>query len=38
MEIEMPICVAMDGILNYEADIDATIRGLLGRPYRAERE
>ncbi len=38
MDIEMPICVAMDGVLNHEADIDATIRGLLGRPYRAEQE
>ncbi len=36
MDFEMPICAAMDGVLNYLADIDATIQGLLGRPYRAE--
>jgi len=36
MDFEMPICTAMDGVLNYMADIDATIRGLLGRPYRPE--
>jgi len=26
----------MDGVLNYMADIDATIKGMLERPYRAE--
>jgi glycerol-3-phosphate dehydrogenase (NAD(P)+) len=36
MDFEMPICTAMDGVLNYMADIDATIRGMLGRPYRPE--
>ncbi len=36
MDFEMPICTAMDGVLNYMADIDATIRGMLERPYRAE--
>jgi glycerol-3-phosphate dehydrogenase (NAD(P)+) len=36
MDFEMPICTAMDGVLNYMADIDATIYGLLGRPFRAE--
>ena len=36
MDFEMPICTAMDGVLNYMADIDATIQGLLARPYRTE--
>ncbi len=36
MDFEMPICTAMDGVLNYMADIDATIEGMLERPYRAE--
>ncbi len=36
MDFEMPICTAMDGVLNYMADIDATIKGMLERPYRAE--
>ncbi|MDP6343136.1 MAG: NAD(P)H-dependent glycerol-3-phosphate dehydrogenase [Alphaproteobacteria bacterium] len=38
MDFEMPICLAVDGILNYMADVDATIQGLLDRPYRAETE
>jgi len=32
----MPICTAMDAVLNQNADIDATIQGMLGRPYRPE--
>ncbi|MCP5366621.1 MAG: NAD(P)-dependent glycerol-3-phosphate dehydrogenase [Hyphomicrobiales bacterium] len=34
--VEMPICAAVDGILNGGADIDAAIQGLLARPMRAE--
>ena len=30
--IDMPICLAVDGILNHFADIDAAIEGLLSRP------
>ncbi|MBT7944407.1 MAG: NAD(P)-dependent glycerol-3-phosphate dehydrogenase [Alphaproteobacteria bacterium] len=36
LHIDMPICLAVDGILNHEADIDATIAGLLSRPVKAE--
>jgi glycerol-3-phosphate dehydrogenase (NAD(P)+) len=35
--VDMPICAAVDAILNRGADIDATIAGLLARPPRAER-
>jgi glycerol-3-phosphate dehydrogenase (NAD(P)+) len=34
--IEMPIVSAVDAVLNRGADIDATIEGLLARPFRAE--
>ena len=34
--VDMPICRAVDGILNHGADIDASIRGLLARPQAAE--
>jgi glycerol-3-phosphate dehydrogenase (NAD(P)+) len=34
--IEMPIAGAVDAVLNRGADIDATIAGLLQRPFRAE--
>jgi len=37
-ELEMPICTAMDMILNQGAALDDVIKGLLGRPYRAEQE
>jgi glycerol-3-phosphate dehydrogenase (NAD(P)+) len=30
--IDMPICLAVDGILNHFSDIDAAIEGLLSRP------
>ena len=36
LDVDMPICLAVDGILNHFADIDATISGLLARPFRAE--
>ena len=34
--VDMPICLAVDGILNHFADIDATIEGLLSRPVDLE--
>ena len=30
--VDMPICLAVDGILNHFSDIDAAIEGLLSRP------
>lgn len=30
--VDMPICLAIDGVINHHADIDATIEGLLSRP------
>ena len=36
LNIEMPICRAVDDILNHGADIDATIAGLLSRPIPVE--
>ena len=36
LDIGMPICLAVDGILNHFADINATIEGLLSRPPGAE--
>ncbi len=35
-KIEMPICTAVDDILNHGADIDTTIEALLNRPLRSE--
>ena len=29
--VDMPICLAVDGVLNHFAEIDATIKGLLAR-------
>jgi glycerol-3-phosphate dehydrogenase (NAD(P)+) len=34
--IDMPICAAVDHILNHGADIDHTIAALLNRPLKAE--
>ncbi len=34
--IEMPICTAVDQVINHGADIDAAIEGLLSRPFRPE--
>ena len=34
--VEMPISEAVDGILNRDADIDATIRALLARAFKSE--
>ena len=34
--VDLPICTAVDGVINHFADIDATIEGLLSRPLRDE--
>ncbi len=34
--VDMPICTAVDAILNRGAGLDATIEGLLSRPFRGE--
>ena len=34
--VDMPLSLAVDGILNHFADIDATIEGLLARPVKLE--
>ncbi len=34
--VEMPICEAVDAVVNQDADLDATIAELLGRPFKAE--
>ena len=36
LDVDMPISLAVDGILNHFADIDATIEGLLSRPAGVE--
>jgi len=34
--VEMPICAAVDAVLNRDADLQQTIAGLLARPLKAE--
>ena len=36
LDIDMPICAAVDAVLNHGADLEATIEGLLARPRKAE--
>ena len=36
MKIDMPICQAVDAVLNQDADLRATIDGLMRRPLRME--
>ena len=36
LDVEMPICAAVDAVLNRGADLDDAIQGLLARPFRAE--
>ena len=36
LDVDMPICVAIDGVLHQFADIDSTIDELLARPFKAE--
>jgi glycerol-3-phosphate dehydrogenase (NAD(P)+) len=36
LDVDLPICTAVDGVVNFYADIDATIEGLLARPLKEE--
>ncbi len=36
LAVDMPIVAAVDAILHHDADIDATVAGLLARPFRDE--
>lgn len=36
--VDMPICRAVDAVLNHDADVTATITDLLARPFKAETE
>ena len=36
LNIDMPICTAVEAVLHREADLAETIRSLLSRPFRAE--
>ena len=36
LEIEMPICAAVDAVVNRAADLEETIAKLLARPFKAE--
>ncbi len=36
LDVDLPICSAVDGVLNHGANIDATINALLARPLKAE--
>ena len=36
LEVDMPICTAVDGIVNHYASVDATIENLFAGPYLAE--
>ena len=36
LKVDMPICAAIDRVLNHGASIDAMLKGLLGRPLRDE--
>jgi glycerol-3-phosphate dehydrogenase (NAD(P)+) len=36
VNVDLPICSAVDGVLNHGADIDAMINALLARPLKAE--
>lgn len=38
LDLELPICTAVDGVCNHFADLDAAIGGLLARPFKAEGE
>ncbi len=36
LEVDLPICTAVDGVINHFSDIDATIESLLSRPLKEE--
>ncbi|MGC2854616.1 NAD(P)H-dependent glycerol-3-phosphate dehydrogenase [Novispirillum sp. DQ9] len=38
LSVDMPLCGAVDALLNRGADLDAVIEGLLTRPFRGELE
>lgn len=35
-QVDMPVCLAVDGVLNHAVDLDAIISGLLARPLNVE--
>ena len=35
-QVDMPICLAVDGVLNHDVDLDTIISGLLSRPLNSE--
>ncbi|MFA7429311.1 MAG: NAD(P)H-dependent glycerol-3-phosphate dehydrogenase [Rhodospirillaceae bacterium] len=38
LDVDMPLCGAVDALLNHDADLDSVIEGLLTRPFRSELE
>ncbi|MGF1591769.1 MAG: NAD(P)H-dependent glycerol-3-phosphate dehydrogenase [Kiloniellaceae bacterium] len=36
LDVEMPICAAVDAVVNRGADLERSIAGLLSRPFKAE--
>jgi len=38
LKVDMPICGAVDRVLNHDADLDSVVEELLSRPFRAELE
>jgi glycerol-3-phosphate dehydrogenase (NAD(P)+) len=38
LSVDMPLCGAVDALLNHDADLDSVIEGLLTRPFRSELE
>ena len=36
--IEVPICAAVDDVINHKQNLDETIAGLLARPFTNERQ
>ena len=36
LDVELPICTAVDGVCNHFADLDSAIGALLARPFRTE--
>lgn len=35
-QVDMPICIAVEAVINVDADLDAIIHGLLSRPLKVE--
>jgi len=38
LNVDMPLCGAVNALLNHDADLDSVIEGLLTRPFRGELE